>query len=367
MQLNPDELSSFQRDVEQWLESENDHLNPPRIMNSSNTPGTFDIRDIRRKITTILYLFNLSSQRSYAGDPFQFFYYFSQVLHESISLHSLVQHAADWENPSNALKMLDNDMERKYIENLFPGIGSEDSNKNKGDYIGWIIELLGEIEDFAGSSALPLDIERIERYLVAIYLRDYLRNFREVNGIHGVYRSPDPSRFMEEEKLLEKFLQENEIKHVIDLRGMDEAEKSTPKSYKAFLSRLGIKRTVVNLSRREDGKSIPPGYSHRADQLRDEVGKVFNIYLDTPGSILFHCASGKDRTGIMGALFQELAGYPEEYIVKEYSDSGQDTRPARIKELLSFVKQNGGIEEYLNSIGITPIKQEGIRKKMRGT
>ena len=38
---------------------------------------------------------------------------------------------------------------------------------------------------------------------------------------------------------------------------------------------------------------------------------------------MFHCAAGKDRTGILAALVLSLVGVPDEVIAEDYTLSGE--------------------------------------------
>lgn len=56
--------------------------------------------------------------------------------------------------------------------------------------------------------------------------------------------------------------------------------------------------------------------------LEDRHLDLFSRYFDAlernPGGMLVHCAAGKDRTGMLVALTQHLAGVPDETILHDY-------------------------------------------------
>lgn len=75
--------------------------------------------------------------------------------------------------------------------------------------------------------------------------------------------------------------------------------------------------------------------------------KFFQLVLDTKeGSILFHCASGKDRTGICAMLFLKLLGVSDEDIIYDYllSDTNFAERKAKRRE---YLKSHGVDDENL--------------------
>jgi len=57
------------------------------------------------------------------------------------------------------------------------------------------------------------------------------------------------------------------------------------------------------------------------NQLGDKVVEVLRILLKSEGLVLFHCAHGKDRTGVIAACLYLLAGADREDIVTNYKVS----------------------------------------------
>ena len=49
------------------------------------------------------------------------------------------------------------------------------------------------------------------------------------------------------------------------------------------------------------------------------------------GRVLFHCAAGKDRTGLLSAIVLSLLGVPEETVVADYALSGEAMERLRAK------------------------------------
>ncbi|MHA1794043.1 MAG: tyrosine-protein phosphatase [Promethearchaeota archaeon] len=318
---------------------------------------------IKDKILSILILFDISSQLNFKGDSYRFFKYFVQMLHESLSLFSLVlNNVHPWDDPPNVIKTLDNEFEKKYISMLFPSISIEDANKNKKEFKDWFIDLLERLQDKFDKEVIMYPLSFIDDFLNDIIRRDYLRNFRPVNGTRNLFRSPEISNYIGELDLLEDFFRKNDIRLVIDLRGPEE-EKIHEKLV-TLLEKLNIERIVANLTTLPDGRRIGPSYAKRAKTLKSEIGMVFKKMISTDGAMIFHCASGKDRTGIIAALFQKLAGVDEEEIKNDYVLSGLDTRKQRIEELLDYINNLGGIENYLQECGVSIKEQEEIKKKI---
>ncbi|MHA1715112.1 MAG: tyrosine-protein phosphatase, partial [Promethearchaeota archaeon] len=314
-------------------------------------------------IAKILYLFDLSSQVNFSGDPYRFFQLFTTMLFKALSLQALVKGCfGSWRNPVNFIKSMNNSIEREFIESLFPRIGSEDANGIKIKFMDWFCDLLPDLSNKLGKSIMPLELQNIERFLDAVIRRDYLKNFRRVSGTNSIFRSPNPENYLEHEDLLEAFLIKNNIGLIIDLR--EPRKKGINHRYSSLLKRLNIKRLIVNLTKTADGRAIGPSYAKRADVLKSEIGKVFKGFLEEDSAVLLHCDAGKDRTGIVAALFQKLANVSEDEIVKDYVLTGHDARESRILELLRYIQQKGGIEQYLDECGINLEAQNLIKSKI---
>ncbi len=83
--------------------------------------------------------------------------------------------------------------------------------------------------------------------------------------------------------------------------------------------------------------------------------------------ILYHCSAGKDRTGILTALLLESLGTPRNVILDDYIHSRRITPKLKVEEdwlqeVFDAVDKAGGIEGYLDKIGVTPSDIDAIRK-----
>jgi len=114
---------------------------------------------------------------------------------------------------------------------------------------------------------------------------------------------------------------------------------------------------------------------------------------DAPnGAVLFHCAGGKDRTGLVAALLLRLAGAPIEEIALDYSlsqerragapDSWVDAAPdederarrlfmqhtpaeAMQRALEELEQGHGSVEAYLQHAGLDEARIERLRERLR--
>jgi Tyrosine phosphatase family len=116
------------------------------------------------------------------------------------------------------------------------------------------------------------------------------------------------------------------------------------------------------------GKEAPEKSVAYIQSVRDSAEsyrKAFELIYDRRNlPLMYHCAGGKDRSGIMTALLLTLAGVDRQTIVDDYLLSTSDPAHAdtsAMTNLLDEIDRQGGIEIYLDGIGVTPRMQRSIR------
>ncbi|MBR2067128.1 MAG: tyrosine-protein phosphatase [Solobacterium sp.] len=164
-------------------------------------------------------------------------------------------------------------------------------------------------------------------------------NFRDLGGYptkdgsttkYGlVYRSASVGLMDEEEFSI---LEQMDIKTIIDLRSEAEIQEFPYAEVK------GAKKLEKCALVTEEGKSIdfsPNGMRRSGKDGLEQLNKLrnyyqhvcfhnasfqlfFDILLKEEVPVLFHCASGKDRTGLMAMMFLLAMDVDEEYIRKDY-------------------------------------------------
>lgn len=70
---------------------------------------------------------------------------------------------------------------------------------------------------------------------------------------------------------------------------------------------------------------------------------VRSILEEPQNGFIFHCTAGKDRTGVLAALLLELAGVPEEYILKDYDLTNIGLK-SWLEELMVIVSKQTGTD-----------------------
>lgn len=155
------------------------------------------------------------------------------------------------------------------------------------------------------------------------------------------------------------------IKTVIDLRGAEEIERHPSllcgdesidyhccpafDESVAFAARGKIPFT--------ENFDMAAKYIEMAERRKSWVCNVMTVIAGSEGGVLFNCAMGKDRTGIIAALLLGNAGVYEEDIVADYMVSDLYLRP--IYERMWADMRQGMSEEQLQKIMpyfLTPAK-----------
>ncbi len=83
-----------------------------------------------------------------------------------------------------------------------------------------------------------------------------------------------------------------------------------------------------------DVATLADRYALLAEHARDRIAQVIETLASADGPTVYHCAAGKDRTGVVSAVLLGLLGVRDEIIVADYAATG-DNLEAIIARLLS--------------------------------
>lgn len=224
-----------------------------------------------------------------------------------------------------------------------------------------------------------------------------VKNCRELGGYstrkgdqvkwHAFLRSSDLHDLTEEDIL---FLEQYGVKTVIDLRGADEiVERPNPLAETDFCAYHNIPFAGQPLLELDGMVGMTMGdFYVRLIEESEFVKTIFDTIAATEdGGVIFHCAAGKDRTGVLAMLLLGLAEVERKDIVANYEVTytnmeafkgylKEDAVPYEIRESFLYssreyietaydhlIEKYGTFEEYLLTRGI---KQEVIdRVKVR--
>jgi protein-tyrosine phosphatase len=81
--------------------------------------------------------------------------------------------------------------------------------------------------------------------------------------------------------------------------------------------------------------SLVDRYVFLAELAQDRIGRVIGTIATADAGAVFHCAAGKDRTGVISAIVLGLLGVPDDVIVADYVAT-QDNLDAIVERLNSL-------------------------------
>lgn len=229
-----------------------------------------------------------------------------------------------------------------------------------------------------------------------------LLNARELGGMpltNGkefkkgvVIRSDSPSDLTDDQA---RFIRDYGVTQVIDLRSEAEVRHWGNK----FINFDGVKFKNISLFLGDpDAKDDPTMNLLRTKKLGDfyilileelsaRVVEVLRLILNNEGITMYHCAHGKDRTGVISAILYLLAGASRENIIKNYAVSYEYMRPildpliekreealkhtlrsdaTNMVIFLDYIdkKYNGKIETFLLESGMTEDEINALKAKI---
>ncbi|QJC52644.1 tyrosine-protein phosphatase [Paenibacillus albicereus] len=106
-----------------------------------------------------------------------------------------------------------------------------------------------------------------------------------------------------------------------------------------------------------DAYSLGDLYIAMLDGSAERLREIFGLIAAEPGAVLFHCAGGKDRTGVVAALLLQLAGVDDATIIADYAETERNLAPM-LEELRAERPQAVPAEAYEPFLGSPPIHME---------
>ena len=239
------------------------------------------------------------------------------------------------------------------------------------------------------------EMERIVPVAGAYNIRDlggYATTDGRTTRWGAMFRADGLHRLSEEDKRL---LEERGVRTVVDLRHARELEAKR----NAFADSDTVEYVHISLLNPatpgvREVRDLGDLYINLLDGAQGELRLVFETLAAAPGSAaLFHCAAGKDRTGVVAGLLLDLAGVPHDVIADDYAmtaaciepilDELREGRPegmAReayerylesepefmLRMLQHLEATYGGAAAYLRAIGVAEADVARLREKLVG-
>mgnify|MGYP000194955745 CR=1 FL=1 len=166
---------------------------------------------------------------------------------------------------------------------------------------------------------------------------------------------------------------------VIDLRSVEQVQTQPSE----FASLHGVEYwscSFASGNRDPDTLADMPQVTMEMLDDRSNIARVMRLILRSAGPVLFHCAAGKDRTGIIAALLLREAGVSQADVIADYSLSYAYVMPVvRMlrKELPGnpdwygrsdpevmeeVLRQVGDVDAYLEGCGLSAEERAGLRR-----
>ena len=92
--------------------------------------------------------------------------------------------------------------------------------------------------------------------------------------------------------------------------------------------------------------SLADRYVFLTELAKDRIGRVVTMVATAEAGAVFHCAAGKDRTGVISALLLGLLGVPDDVIVADYV--------ATRENLDAIVERLNALEGYRTMLAALP-------------
>ena len=196
-------------------------------------------------------------------------------------------------------------------------------------------------------------------------------------------------------------VQDSNVSTIIDLRSPYELRlEANPFAYATDASPRYLNLPLLNEADTEgmalinSAPTLTEMYGTMLGRFQRHIGKILAAIADAPaGATVFHCHSGKDRTGLIAALALNLVGVADADIAADYALSDDYLKPlylemlskkidpeerARLAEqltskpeaisgALSHLKERyGGVELYLEACGLSRKVQQKLRERLLG-
>lgn len=202
-----------------------------------------------------------------------------------------------------------------------------------------------------------------------------LEGFKTPDGVTNGFlaRSGRPEEPITEERRRE--LKKMGFKIILDIRRLEEVS-ARKTGYQGFeYKNIPLINTPYKV------KSELPlrgeEYYKRCISEKDNVARIFKFLANSKTGIIYHCAGGKSRTGVITALLLSSLGVKDDEIIKDYCRSFlelydeavyKEKSPLGeidIKNFLKLIRQNfGNVENFLKFTGVTDEEIKRLKQKV---
>ena len=202
-----------------------------------------------------------------------------------------------------------------------------------------------------------------------------LEGFKTSNGVTNGFlaRSGCPEQLITEERRQE--LLSMGFKVILDLRRTEEVERKKS-GYEGFeYKNIPLINTPYKVKSELPLRGAE--YYNRCVSEKDNVSQIFKFLANSKNGIIYHCAGGKSRTGVITALLFSLLGVKDDEIINDYCRSYlelydetvyKEKSPLGeidIKNFLKLIRQNfENVENFLKFTGVTDEEIRRLKQKV---
>lgn len=165
-----------------------------------------------------------------------------------------------------------------------------------------------------------------------------------------------------------KLAKDHHVTSIVDLRTPGQQAKQPDKNIPgAPLTTISILGNLADTNGKGDGEfynwQLEFGY-HAVTGYH----QFLNMLLTNPNATLFHCSSGKDRTGIGAVLIMTILGMDRKTIINDYMQSNQTGRRVERAWIMEYYREifarYGTMDKYITDLlKFTPAQQAQLRAK----
>ena len=139
-------------------------------------------------------------------------------------------------------------------------------------------------------------------------------------------------------------LVENGLTTIIDLRSREEAAQPVAYHHLPLMASLGASMADQGAFARPSDFGLD--YAAMLERAAPALVTALSIIAVAPGTVIFHCTAGKDRTGVLAASLLLCLGATDADIVADYGRSGPniDAIHERTRPVMSVLMAQIGID-----------------------
>ena len=234
-------------------------------------------------------------------------------------------------------------------------------------------------------------------------------NVRDLGGValadggetsYGVFVRADNIRRLTDDGW--RALADHGVARIVDLRWPEELDEDQPRDVDidvVHVSVLGRFDPDFSDDIRDYMAADDPAgywaisYTRILEKFAPNFAEALAAIADAPdGAVVFHCAGGKDRTGLVAALLLRLAGAPVDEVARDYAmtferrrrgpdrwveaAADEDERSMRLfmqhtppesmqRAIEQLEREHGSVEAFLVDAGLDGARIEQLRKRLR--